>query len=208
MKYKANIFRFLLILIAFLFVTDTVLADKQGAMKRRKAAQVDKYDEILKMEWPAKAKWASSGIHNSGNNTIEFFYPQGQSSSSWTEMGSIEIKPLTKTVNLTGLGRMIFLGTKESSPGTEWKILYKGKDDNDFSYIVFEIICPDFISGEKPQTQYWKMIHGFQFLFTVQYSYKDIDVPDEFQLPILEAINNASVKLVEKKIESESDKKE
>ncbi len=184
-------------LFAFLLLSGAVLADKATAMKRRKAAQVDKYKEVMEMEWPAIDKWKSDNLHQNGQNSIEFFYPEGQSSQSWREMGTIEINAIDKTVSLTGKARSIFLGTQQASPHAEWKILYKGNSENGYRYIVFQITCPDFLSGEQPQLQYWKMIQGDQKLFTIQYTYKDEVMPEDKQLRVLEAIDGAHVVMIE-----------
>lgn len=185
-----------------------VMADKKTAMRRRKAAKVDKYDEVLKMTWPEADKWKLDNTHANNARIIEFYYPDGQNSNSWREMGTIEIEPLSQNANLSGIARTIFLGTQQASPHAEWKILYKGQDDKGYNYIVFQITCPDFLSGEQPQLQYWKMIHGDQNLFTIQYTYKNETMPDEKQLTILEAIDNAHIELVEKEAEKTEEKKE
>ena len=112
-------------------------------------------------------------------------------------MGTTEYKPLEKAANLSGMARTIYMGTKEASPHAEWKILYKGPGDDDYSYIVFQITCPDFLSGEEPQLQYWKVIQGDQMLFTIQYTYKNEIMPEDKQFKILEAINNGHIELVE-----------
>ena len=66
----------LAITLALAMLGGSALADKATAMKRQKAAQTDKYQEILVMQWPAADKWKSAMVHTSGATTMEFFYPE------------------------------------------------------------------------------------------------------------------------------------
>lgn len=185
-----------------------VLADKATAMRRKQAAKVDKYDEVFKMTWPEVDKWQKENVHtNATGRSIEFYYPENQNNKSWREMATIEIEPLSQNASLSGRARTIYMGTQQASPHAEWKILYKGQDEQGYNYIVFQITCPDFLSGDEPQLQYWKMVHGDQHLFTIQYTYKDEVMPEDKQLRILEAINGAHIELVEKEVEKKDEEK-
>lgn len=191
-------------LVFFLTLCALTLAGSAQAdlFGSKRAALVDTtIVETIIMEWPSSSEWISDMVHQSGATSIEFFYPQGQTKTNWTEMGTIEVTRLTTQINLMSRARVTFLGTQKASPEATWKILFKGDDDDGHRVLIYEIICPSFLTGEGPQIQYWKMVLADTKLFTIQYTFKGKEIPEVKKQEILTALELCYVKTEKKKQE-------
>ena len=169
-------------------------------------AKEPKIEESLVIEWPEDGNWYLDQSYAPGPSTIQVYFPEGKGGDAWQEMATIETVYGKTGVNLPGMARMTFLGTQKGSPDATWEILEKGYLDETrkTAFIIYEIICPEFLSGEPPQIQYWKLIGGRTALFNVQYSYRGKDIPKEKKEVILEALKKAHLKIEEKSEETES----
>jgi hypothetical protein len=154
--------------------------------------------ETLIVDWPKKDKWTKGLDFSEGANHTELYYPEGQSASGWKEMASVETVIGKTNVNIPGMARMTFLGTERGSPNATWDILKKGRNERNRHFIIYEIICPDFLSEEPPQIQLWKMVVGKTALFTLQYGYRGKEMPDERRKQILEMLDKAYIAVEEK----------
>lgn len=155
--------------------------------------------ESLAVAWPPEDKWYSESVHYGESTEMELFYPKGQSSDGWQEMATIEIvHGQPRKANLPGTARMTYLGTRRGCPNATWDILKQGENERDQRFIIYEIICPEFTSGEPPQIQYWKLIAGKTNLFNLQYSYRGTEIPAKRRVQILDVLDQAYIK-VEKK---------
>lgn len=154
--------------------------------------------EKMVIEWPKSGNWATGEMF-AGPPVTQFFYPKGQSAVEWTEMGSVEFDGSENTFDLTGRARLLFLGTQKGSPNATWTILtrgYKDEKNQGFPFVFFRMNCPDFISGEPAQVQYWLLMLGKTGMFTVQYSYKGKDIPADKGNAILQAMKDARIEAV------------
>jgi hypothetical protein len=186
---------FLLSLIVMGFAVWPASAkDKPPSSDTAKAAAPVPVKEDLVVAWPAGEKWVIEQGVPKATGRVDLYYPEGQSSMQWTEMMIVEITPGQKRVNVPGMARMVYLGTKRGSPNATWDILTKGNNKDNLPLIVFEIKCPDFITGDPPQVQLWKMINGQTGLFTLQYSYKGENFPAERRDQILKVLEKSEIK--------------
>ncbi len=147
------------------------------------------------VNWPKAGNWIAGDVIP-GPPRIEVFYPKGQSATNWTEMGTVEFDSKNKHIDLFGLARTIFLGTQKGSPNAKWNVLTDGfKDEKNKAYpfIFFRIDCPDFLSGEPGQIQFWLLIQGKSGIFTVQYSYKGTVLPQGKGNEILQIMKDAQI---------------
>jgi len=178
--------------LVLIFLVSAGLADEKLARETPDPNLV----ETLVTEWPETGHWKSALLHNRPGGTVEFFYPEGQGSKDWREMFSREEQVKAQAfVNMMSRAREIFLGTQKGSPNATWKILNRQKDENDNRIIIFRIDCPDFTSGEEAQIQLWKIIEGKTKVFTVQYTFRGKEMPEEKRLEISKAIDKAYVKV-------------
>jgi hypothetical protein len=150
--------------------------------------------EKLIFDWPKGEKWSAMNAHQGSSSSIQLFVPEGQSTTSWEEMASLEIVYGQKTTNLAGMARMTFLGTQKGSPNATWDIIEKGFSEQKHPYILYQINCPDFVTKEPPQVQLWKLTLGKTALFNLQYSYKGKEMPSDRKEKILEMLKKAYIK--------------
>ncbi|MFH1700833.1 MAG: hypothetical protein ABIE07_09630 [Candidatus Zixiibacteriota bacterium] len=184
-----------LTIIAFVFNSLSFAIEKPI---NQNPVDISKSSENLVMNWPESGEWKSGLKKAYGQSVIEFFYPKGQTQGNWTEMGSIEINPVLKEVPIITTARSIFLGTEKASPKATWDILERGKTENGYPFIIFEIICPEFRTKEEPQIQYWKIIDGNLNSHTVQYSFRGTTIPEEKKKEILDALKDAKLTAAKK----------
>lgn len=150
--------------------------------------------ETLIYELPEKDKWISDYVHVGNSSRIEIFFPKGQSPDNWKEMITTETV-YGKKSSVPGEARLTYLGTVKGSPNATWDILTKGRmEGSGRQFIIYEIICPDFLSGEEPQVQLWKMIGGHTGMFVLQYSYRGKEMPEKRKKEILEVLEKADLK--------------
>jgi len=157
-------------------------------------AQESNIIETLVFDWPKDEKWLPMDVHKGSASTIQLFVPEGQSTTNWEEMTSLEIVYGRKTTNLAGMARMTYLGTQKGSPNATWDIIEKGFTAQKHAYILYQIICPDFITKDPPQVQLWKLTLGKTALFNLQYSYKGKEMPSDRKEKILEFLRKADIK--------------
>ncbi len=147
------------------------------------------FTESVKMEWPDNVKWVLEDTYTGNRTIMELYYPKGESSSNWSQMGSIEIAIGKIEGNVGGRARLIFLGTEQGSPGATWDIIKMDYNKElDFKWVVFEINCPEFLNGDGPQVQLWKIMSGKTGTFIVQYSYKGKEMPGLLKDQMIEAL--------------------
>ncbi len=149
--------------------------------------------ETVVMEWPKDGKWTSGFKTGNDKGQTELFFPQGSSTGGWTEMGSIEAVPGKPIADLTGMARVILMGTQQGCPDARLEILEKKTDLKEYPWIIFEIRCPKFLAEQPPEIQFWRIISGKSGLLTVQYSYRGEQIPEDKRIQILTAIKGARV---------------
>jgi hypothetical protein len=179
-----------------------VLAETKPSDTPEKATSENPEDtlqitENWEVAWPEDNEWTSNYVHTTAKSKMEIYYPAGQTPGSWKEMLTVEALYSPKK-NVIGLARQIYLGTVRGSPDATWDILTKGTTEQGYAFVTFEIICPDFLSGEPPQVQLWKLIIGRTGLFTLQYSYHGEKLPPERKEQILAIFDNSYIKTEEK----------
>jgi len=196
----------ILVVLSVLIVCVPGFAGSKPESTDSTEAEEAEITESLVIEWPEDGKWYLDQSYTSGASTMDVYFPEGKGGDAWQEMATIETVYGKIGVNLAGMARMTFLGTQKGSPDATWEILEKGYLDKSSktAFIIYEIICPDFLSGEPPQIQYWKLISGKTALFTVQYSYRGTDIPEDTKEAILNSLEEACLKVEEKAEETES----
>ena len=170
-------------------------ARKEEKSPDKTGEDISKITETWVVNFPEKDNWTSDYVYNGKSSRMELFFPKGQSSDGWKEMITIETT-YGKKSSVAGEARLTYLGTVKGSPNATWDILTKGKmEGSGRQFIIYEIKCPDFLSGEQPQVQIWKMIGGLTGLFTLQYSYRGKELPEERKKEILEFFEKADLKI-------------
>jgi hypothetical protein len=193
-EMKANILLIILLIVMFM-ASGALSGDKPGKKSQSDSLKAgEKISESLVFEWPEEGKWKSEFVHTYDKTTSEYFYPAGQSSTNWIEMGSVEIVEGKKNFNIPGTARIIYLSTQKGSPDATWDIIKKGYTETKRPFIIFEIICPDFLSGEPAQVQLWKIIAGKTSQFIIQYSHRGKEITDSTREKILEILKKADIK--------------
>jgi len=157
--------------------------------------------ETMVVNWPEKDNWTPGYFHRGEESQTQMYFPEGQSHEGWKEMASIETIPGMTHANIPGLARMTYLGTKKASPNATWDIIKKGNTERGNPFILYEIVCPDFITKEPPQVQLWKITIGKTGLFNLQYSYKGDDMPAERKEQMLKVLEEAYIKAEKKEVE-------
>jgi len=195
MRIKATAQHLLIgILMIFLISPAVYAADKKEDASNNAKVDPPKITETWVVGFPEKDKWTSDYVHTGTSSRMELFFPEGQSTDNWTEMVTIETA-YGKKGSVAGEARLTYLGTVKGSPNATWDILTKGKmAGSGRQFIIYEIICPDFLSGEQPQVQIWKMIGGRTGLFVLQYSYRGKELPEKRKKEILEFFEKADLK--------------
>jgi hypothetical protein len=187
----------------FLLVVLMVLVVGPAAYSKDKPKSDDKPDsaaattkivETLVVDWPEKDNWTAGYFHQGEENQTQMYFPEGQSHEGWKEMASVETVPGMTHANVPGLARMTYLGTKKASPNATWDIIKKGNNERGNPFILYQIICPDFVTKEPPQVQLWKITIGKTGLFNLQYSYKGDDMPEERKEQMLKVLDEAYIK--------------
>jgi len=188
------------ILVSFLVIvfpaSFSVAADKKVTPDEQSASRAEETPQIIEslvFEWPDDEKWVEDYHYQGEGTEMQLYFPKGQSSGNWEEMLTQETV-YGKSQFVVGLARQIYLGTVKGSPDATWDIISKGKTDNNHQFVIFEIICPDFLSGEPPQVQLWKLIRGKTAMFNLQYSYRDKEMPDNRREKILEMLEETYIK--------------
>lgn len=207
MRFAAKANGLILIVPLSLFVCLPASADKKPvSTDTTEVTETQNIQETLVVEWPAEGKWQLRDSHMAGSSVMEIYFPGEEDKDNWEEMATIEIVYGKTKVNLPGMARMTFLGTRKGSPDATWEILEKGymDDTKKSAYIIYEIICPDFLTGEPPQVQLWKLIAGRTALFNVQYSYRGDKIPADKKEEMVNVLKNATLKVEEKKQGTES----
>lgn len=162
-----------------------------GAPRKKPPEKVD-FTESVKMDWPADGKWFLENTHTGNSTIMELYYPKGESSKLWLQMGTIEESIGRIETNVAGRARLIFLGTAQGSPEATWDIITMVIDEElKYKWVLFEIICPEFINGEGPQVQLWKIMGGKTGTFIVQYSYKGKEMPGLLKDQMIDALMEA-----------------
>lgn len=206
MKLRAKAKLPILFILTVLFLCAPVFAGSKPESDDSTKAEVPAIKETLVIDWPEDENWYLDNSYTGGQSTIEVYFPEGKGGDAWQEMATIETVYGNTKVNLPGMARMTFLGTQKGCPDATWEILDKGylDEDNKSAYILYEIICPEFLSGEPPQIQYWKLVVGETALFNVQYSYRGEKIPKEKKEVILETLKNGHLKVEQISEEAES----
>jgi hypothetical protein len=194
---KAIVFQLLIAIMALFVLYPVALAGDRPADTPKKSDTAKTADmsgavETWVVDLPEEDKWTSNYVHTTVKSKMDIYYPEGQTPGSWNEMLTVEALYSPKK-NIAGLARQIYLGTVQGSPDATWDILKKGMDEQDHAFIVFIINCPDFLSGEPPQVQLWKLILTSSGLFTLQYSYRGEELPPARKDHILEIFDKAYV---------------
>lgn len=194
--------RLLFVILALMIAAPAVFAtskkDTEGSTNND-TLKVDpsKIVENLIFDWPKGEKW-NAGYNVSGEKgNMQLYFPEGQSSSGWDEMVTVETS-IGKKQFVVGLARTIYLGTQRGSPNATWDIIEKGLTKRGRQFVIFEIDCPDFLSGEPPQVQLWTMIMGDTGIFTLQYSYHAKEMPEKRKTQILDMMKNAYIEAKDK----------
>lgn len=177
------------------------------APKDTTAQQAPDITETQVIEWPEGSEWHLDNTYTSGASEYSLFYPKGQGEQNWEEMVTLEVvhgKGNVK-VNLPGLARMTFLGTRKGSPNATWDILEKGYSDEakQYPHIIYEIDCPDFLSKEPAQVQLWKLTDGKTALFNLQYSFHGEKMPPDKKEEIMTMLKKSHIMAEKIKAENE-----
>lgn len=182
-------------------------AAEKPATEDSTAQQAPDITETQVIEWPDGSDWQLADTYASGTSEFSLYYPKGQGEKNWEEMVTLEIVHDTKKagLNLPGLARMTFLGTRKGSPNATWDILEKGYSDEakEYPHIIYEIDCPDFLSGEPAQVQLWKLTDAKTALFNLQYSYRGEKMPENKKEEIMTMLKKSHIKT--EKIKSETE---
>jgi len=195
MRKKATAQHLLILTLVLLLAGPGIFAaEKTEKAKSGDTVDPSKITETLMFDFPAKDKWKSDYVHTGSSTRMELFFPEGQSTDNWKEMITTEAA-YGKTTDVAGEARITYLGTVKGSPNATWDILKKGKmEGSGRKFIIYEIVCPDFLSGEQPQIQLWKMIGGHTGIFVLQYSYRGKELPEKRKDEILEFFEKADLK--------------
>jgi hypothetical protein len=202
MRRKALVHQFLIGLLALLITGPAAYAgdkpeEATATPDPEETAETLQITESMVIDWPEGENWISDYVYTAKSSKMEIFYPAGQTGGDWNEMITVEALYENKK-NIAGIARQIYLGTVRGSPNATWDILKKGANEQERPFIIFEIICPDFLSGEPPQVQLWKLIIGETGLFTLQYSYRGKEFPAKRKDQMFEVFDKAFIE-VEKK---------
>ncbi len=192
MNTKIMARQLLILTLALLLIAPTVFATekKMEEAKPDSAAAAPKISESMVIDWPKEDQWTPDYLYTGKTSRIQLYFPKGQSSSGWNEMFSVETD-YGKNGYVVGFAREVYLGTVKGSSNATWNIIEKGNSKHGYPYCLFEVDCPDFLSGEKPQVQLWKMTLGKTGLLTVQYSYRGKEMPEKRKTQILDVLKNA-----------------
>lgn len=185
--------------VMFLFsIASPTFAINKPATNDSTVQQKPKITETQVIEWPEGAGWKLANTYTSGSSIYELYYPKDQGYDNWQEMVTLEIVQGKGKggINLPGLARMTYLGTRKGSPNATWDILQKGYsgEAKDYPFILYEIDCPDFLSKEPAQVQLWKMTEGKTALFNLQYSYRGKEMPGDKKEEIMNTLKNSYIK--------------
>lgn len=185
--------------IMFLFsIAAPAIAGDKPAAGDSTVRQKPDIKETQIIEWPDGAGWHLANTYASGASTYSLYYPKDQGDDNWQEMVTLEIvQGRGKTgMNLPGLARMTYLGTRKGSPNATWDIIEKGysNEAKEYPFIIYEIDCPDFLSKEPAQVQLWKLTDGKTALFNLQYSYRGKEMPPEKKEEIMNVLKTSYIK--------------
>ncbi len=191
--------RLLFVTLALLIASPAVFATSKPDSDSDTTKRVDpsKIVETLKFDWPKDDKWIADYHYTGDRRSMQLYFPEGQTSGGWDEMVTVETA-FGKRQFVVGLARTIYLGTQKGSPNATWDIIIKGKTERNRQFVIFEIICPDFLTGERPQVQLWKLIMGRTGTFTLQYSYHAKEMAEERKAEIVTMMEGAYLEAKDK----------
>lgn len=185
--------------VMFLFsVASPTFAGDKPATNDSTVQQKPEITETQVIEWPDGAGWKLANTYTSGSSIYKLYYPKDQGEEDWKEMVTLEIvqRKGKAGMNLPGLARMTYLGTRKGSPNATWNILDKGysNEAKEYPFIIYEIDCPDFLSKEPAQVQLWKLTDAKTALFNLQYSYRGKEMPADKKEEIMNVLKKSYIK--------------
>ncbi len=198
MSFAAKMILLATVVLFVLSMSAPTFATTKPATEDSTVQQVPDITETQVIEWPEGSDWQLSNTYTAGASEYSLYYPKGQGDQNWEEMVTLEIVHGKGNVkmNLPGLARMTYLGTRKGSPNATWSILEKGYSDEakEYPHIIYEIDCPDFLSKEPAQVQLWKLTNGKTSLFNLQYSYRGKEMPAEKKEAIMTMLKKSYIK--------------
>lgn len=187
----------LIFLLMAMLIWPAVMATEKKEESPRPTGSLEDLSRIREFviaEWPKEDKFQSGFVHTDSVRHVEIFYPKGQSTYNWKEMGWVEyFKTGTQAVNLVKTARSKYLDARHGCPDATWDIIEKPSPKQKYQYIIFQITCPDYLADEPGDVQLWKIISGKTGVFVVQYSYRGEEMPKKKRKQILKVLGEAHI---------------
>lgn len=184
------LFSLMLMMLLFFSVANAKIKESE---KPADTADYSMIVETVIVTWPEEDNFKLGFNYDDSVRWIRIFYPQGQSSYKWQEMGWVEfLKAESRQVNLPGTARERFLDARKMCPKATWDIIERSGKDADYPYIIFQIKCPEYSVGDPADIQVWKLMAGKTGMFVVEWSYRGEKIPDDRKEEILEILKNST----------------